>query len=207
MDADRAPQLKAIVRLLLTVREDARVKRSSRSVLCVEKKFEMPRLTFRLSVVPLTLALTVTAASLWFIYRHRASVASNVEVNAPSQAPVKQERKYERGPAGLATTGSFITLDSSDGMSFTKWSVYCSSPQGAKREFQKRLKKAVEILSREVVFDEHGQQIGEKVVAVFSPNDPDNSPASLLWTENEELFQVESSSLQNILKYRKDSRR
>ena len=167
----------------------------------------MRRLAFRLSVALLTFTLGVTVASLWFVSRHRSPVAGNVAVNSPSQAPAKQERKYERGPAGEATTGSFITLYSSDGMSFTKWSVYCDSPQRAKREFQERLKKAVGIISRESVFDEHGQQIGEKVVAVFSPSDPDNSPASLLWTEKEELFQVEGSSLQNILEYRKDFRR
>ena len=134
-------------------------------------------------------------------------MAVKLEVNAPPPAPVKRERIYERGLAGQATTGSFITLHSSDGMSFTKWSVYCETPRRAKREFQKRLKKAVELVSREPVLDEQGQQIGEKVVALFSPDDPDNSPASLLWTEKEELFQVEGSSLHDILEYRKDFRR
>jgi hypothetical protein len=131
-------------------------------------------------------------------------VAVKLEVTAPPQTPVKRERTYERGPAGLAATGSFITLYSSDGMNFTKWSVYCDTPRRAKREFEKRLKKAVEIVSREPVLDEHGQQIGEKVVAVFSPDGHDNSPAALLWTEKEELFHVEGSSLRDILEYRKD---
>ena len=167
----------------------------------------MRRLTLRLVVALLTFVIGVTAASLWFIFLRSTPMAVKLEVNSPPQAPAEPQRIYERGPAGEATTGSFITLSSSDGMNFTKWSVYCGTPQRAKRELQKRLKKAVEVVSREPVFDEGGQQIGEKLVALFAPNDPDNSPASLLWTEKEELFQVETSSLQNILEYRKDFRR
>ncbi len=116
-------------------------------------------------------------------------------------------RRYERGPAGLATRGSFMTLNSSDGMSFTKWSVYCRSPRHAAIELRKRTRKAVEIFSREPVVDEKGQQIGEKLLALFSRNDSTNALASLLWTENEEFFQVEGSSIQNILEYRKDFHR
>ena len=92
-------------------------------------------------------------------------------------------------------------------MSFTKWSVYCGSPEGAERELKKRIKKAIKIVSQELVFDKAGHQVGEKIVVLFSPGDPDNSASSLLWTENDELFQVESSSLQNILEYRKDFKR
>ena len=167
----------------------------------------MPRLTFRFIVALLTFIIGVTAASVWLVLRHPSPEMNKFVVNTPAPIPNKQERTYTRGPAGLATTGSFITLNSSDGMSFTKWSVYCRTPQLAKKELKKRLRKATEIVTREDVFDESGQQIGEKIVALFSPNDPDNSQATLIWTENEELFQVEGSSLQNILEYRKDYRR
>jgi hypothetical protein len=167
----------------------------------------MRRLSLRLIVALLTFIIGVTVASLWFVLWRPSREANTVEVIAPTQTPAKQERTYTRGPAGLATTGSFITLISSDGMRFTKWSVYCRTTQLAKRELQKRLRKASEITIREAVVDENGQQIGEKIVALFPPNDPDNSPATLIWTENEELFQVEGSSLQNILEYRKDFHR
>ena len=167
----------------------------------------MRRLTIRLIVTSLTFIIGVTAASLWFVLRRSHPEANKLAVHAPAQPPNKQERAYSRGPAGLATTGSFITLNSSDGMSFTKWSVNCRTPQLAKRELQKRLRKATEIISQEPVFGEGSQQIGEKVVALFPSNNPDNSPATLIWTENEELFQVEGSSLHNILEYRKDFHR
>lgn len=164
----------------------------------------MRRLTLRVIVALITFVIGVTAASLWLIFPRRSSVAVKLEVTTPPQTPVKRERTYERGPAREARDGSFITSYSSDGMNFTKWSVHCDTPRRVRREFEKRLKKVVEIISREPVLDEHGELLGEKVVAVFSPDDPDNSPASLLWTEKEELFQVEGSSLHDILEYRKD---
>lgn len=139
-------------------------------------------------------------------------------LNKPSSAviaPVGQipssfqnnRRQYHRGPAGLATRGSFITLNSSDGMNFTKWTVYCQSSNAAAKRLQKGIRGAVNIFSREPVYDDKGQQIGEKIVALFSANDARNAPASLLWTENEEFFQVEGSSLHDILEYRKDFNR
>jgi hypothetical protein len=167
----------------------------------------MRRLTLRLIVALLAFIVGVAAVSLWFVLRRSNPEGNKLKVTAPAQTPNKQARTYTRGPAGLATTGSFITLNSSDGMSFTKWSVYCRTARLAQRELQKRLRKATEIVSREAVLDEGGQRIGEKIVASFSPNGPDISPATLIWTENEELFQVEGSSLQNILEYRKDFNR
>src|SRR5437867_4170980 len=63
-------------------------------------------------------------------------------------------RQYHRGPAGLANRRSFITLNSSDGMSFTKWSVYCQSSHEAGMKLQKGIRGAVKIFSRESVYDE-----------------------------------------------------
>ena len=163
----------------------------------------MRKLIIRVLVALLTFEVGITAASLWYY------TSSNSRFSKPVSRlfATTQERTYQRGPAGEATTGSFITLNSSDGMHFTKWSVYCRSAEGARRELEERTKAAVQIISRESVVDKSGQQIGEKIVAVFSPNDSRHCAASLLWTENEEMFQVAGSSLQNILEYRKDFKR
>ncbi len=168
----------------------------------------MHRLTFRLTAALLTFIIGITAASLWFVFRRPSSPAAKPEVNSSVQLPAKSERTYKRGMSGEGATGapgaSFITLESSDGMRFTKWSTDYESPKRANSELQRKLKKALGIVNREPAFDENGQRIGEKVLATFSPNNRDAGPASLLWTEGSELFQVDSSSVQNILEYRKD---
>jgi len=161
----------------------------------------MQRLTRRVLVVLFTLTIGVAIAAAWNFLRRPNSTAQAPTVGLALHSE-NNNRTYERGIAGSATTGSFITLISSDGMSFTKWSVYCRSPHRTEQELQKRIKKAVEIVSREPMFDDDRKQIGEKIVAVFSSN-----VASLLWTEKEWLFQVEGSSLRDILEYRKDFKR
>lgn len=164
----------------------------------------MRRLTFRIVVTVLTFTIGVTSTSLWFLFSRPSTMKPQAEVSAPSQAPAKQERTYSRGPAGMSTKGSFITLNSSDGMSFKKWTVDYESPERANREFRKRLKKAIEIMSREPVFSDNIRSTGEKVVARFPDSYEDAGPASLLWTDGAEFVQVDSSSVQNILEYRKD---
>jgi hypothetical protein len=167
----------------------------------------MRRFTLRFIIALLTFIIGVTAVSLWFVLRHSSLGFFNQAVNPPVQTLVKSERTYQRGAAGQSTEGSFITLISSHGMSFTKWTVYCRTPQLATKELQKRLNKATEIISREPVLDKGGQQVGEKILVGYSVRYPNVRDASLIWTEKEWLYQVDSSTLQNILEYRKDFKR
>jgi hypothetical protein len=162
----------------------------------LEKVF-MRSFAFRLVALLVSLTLGFVAHSLRVIVSPRPDFVGNWPIEA-------SKRVYKRGPAGEATTGSFITLYSSDGMSFTKWTVECRTPEGARKEMQKRLSKAVRIVSREPLFDQNGEQIGETVVALVPPNGADYAAATLIWTEKDELCQVEGSTLGNILEYRKD---
>jgi hypothetical protein len=157
----------------------------------------MPSFAFRLLALLVSLTLGFAAHSLRVIISSRGEFAGNWPIHAP-------KRVYERGPAGVATTGSFITLDSSDGMSFIKWTVECRTPEGARKEMEKRLSKAVRIVSREPLLDQNGEQIGETVVALVPPNGVQYAAATLIWTEKDELCQVDGATLGNILEYRKD---
>ena len=131
--------------------------------------------------------------------------ATGQNSNSP---PSKSDRTYTREVAGQAPVGapggSFFTLISSDGMKFTKWSTDYETPERANAHLQRKLSKALEIVSREPTEDASGRRVGETVVARFAATNHDAGPASLLWTAGSELFQVDSSSIQNILQYRKD---
>ncbi len=172
----------------------------------------MRRLTFRFLVGFLTFLVGISAASLWLVARYQSPVIIEPAKNVSVPVPAKRERTYERGIAGSATVdnprgGSFTSFHSSDGMSFTKWSTDYGSLNHADKQLQKRLKRALEIVSREPVFDESGRKVGEKVVASFPPHYDGAGPASLLWTYGSEFFHVDSASVQNILEYRKDFNR
>ena len=172
----------------------------------------MRRITFRLLVGLLAFIIGISAASLWLVARYTSPATARPANNIPVPASAKQERTYERGMAGSATAdnprgGSFTSFHSSDGMSFTKWSTDYGSQSRADKELEKRLKKALEVVSREPVFDESGRKVGEKAVASFPPHYDGAGPVSLLWTHGSEFFHVDSSSVQNILEYRKDFNR
>lgn len=125
----------------------------------------------------------------------------------PTVNKTGQREYYLSGLSGLSYgRGSFTTITSSDGMVFTKWSLYFPSPyskaKNANEALEQRLSKATGTISREVTFGDDGKPIGEKVVALFGPRG-----ASLLWTANNEMFEVEGASVRNIMEYRKDFKR
>lgn len=139
------------------------------------------------------------------------SVTQSKPPPSPAAKQSDRGRLYKRGIAREAGAGSrgasFITLESPEGNKFTKWSSHFDSSERATVELQNRVSKALEIVSREPVFDTEGHQIGEKVVARFSPHSRLAGPASMFWTEDEEMFEVDSDSVRNILEYRKDFNR
>lgn len=161
----------------------------------------MKRLALYLLVSLVSFVIGVAASDGWRYLTKPAFPFDPINIVVISSTAKSNQRQYQRGVAGLATRGSFITLNSADGLNFTKWTVYYDSPQLANKALEKRLKKAVRIISREVVFGD-GTEIGEKVIAVFPGN-----AVSLLWTENDEMCEVEASSLPEILEYRKDFKR
>jgi hypothetical protein len=79
-----------------------------------------------------------------------------------------QSRMHAYGLAGRHEA-CFGDFSSSDGMNFSSTNIYFDSPQQARRELQKRLKTALEILAREKSLDEAGRVVGEQVVATFPP--------------------------------------
>jgi hypothetical protein len=168
--------------------------------------FNMRRLSVRFFVASLTFVVGVAAASVWL--PRRPPVGIKVEVNAPSQIPVKPERTYQAGGGGECMTKdgfpcSFEDVESSDGMSFSKMIVYYGSPKMAGRALRRRLKSAAEVIKREPIYDGAGRQKGEKVIAIFTPDEIGRT-AELLWKEGSSLTSLGGNSLQNILEYEKD---
>lgn len=153
------------------------------------------KVVLRLLVMVLTLSASVVAARLLVRSRTWEPLFQN---------PAKPSRIYSRGLAGQTNAGSFITLNSSDGMSFTKWTLDFDSAAGAEQEMEQRLKGVVKIISREPLVNDSGERVGETVVALVPPNGADYAAARLMWTDKEQFCQVDGATLNNILEYRKD---
>jgi len=99
-----------------------------------------------------------------------------------------------------ACLGSF---SSSDGMRFSSRRIYYDSPAQARRELQKTLKNAIEIVSRKPLFDDSGREVGESVVALF-PADSEANMAELIIVKDADFLTIGSSSLRNITEYQKE---
>ena len=172
----------------------------------------MRRLSARLLVALLTFTIGVLAASLWLASLRSTPEVISVMESPPASAPVEQKRTYEPGAHASGRAGSYracwSVVSSSDGMSFSRTSIYYNSPKRALRELQKYLKQAIEVVKREPTFDGQGRQLSEQVVATFAPHEGSSVPsAKLLWVEGSDFGYVGSASLQNILEYEKDHKR
>ena len=122
-------------------------------------------------------------------------------------ADVKRTYKSRMHASGLAGRheACFGHFSSSDGMNFSSTNIYFDSPKQAQRELQKRLKTALDILSREESLDETGHVVGEQVVATFPTYGDASTPsAQLLFTKGADFVSISSSSLRNITEYKKD---
>jgi hypothetical protein len=179
------------------------------SIAVWRKLSDMRRFTLRLTVAVLTLVAGIAAGSLRSMLHPSSTVTvKRAEEHAPAEAPARPEREYTMVAAGRGeprggVSTAVSTLYTSDGMIFSRWSEYHDSPRTANREMRKTLKGAVKLIKRELLLDEAGLEVGEKVVAVFPPR-YGYGAATFLWVKGTTFCRVESSSVENIFEYEKD---
>ena len=171
----------------------------------------MTRLRFSFMVF---FAAIIIGAAIYYLYStagRQTEDPISTSLDHLSQNTTEDKRTYEFEVQALHEYGNHKACSryyvSSDGMAFSSTTVFCGSPKVASRQLTKKLNKAVQVLSREQFFDEEGRRIGLKVVATFAPwsGSPTDS-AEILWTRSSDFGFVQSSSLHNILEYRKDHR-
>src|SRR5258705_7047108 len=134
------------------------------------------------------------------MFSHRDPRVLTLQIPAtPVARSLETKRTYqsEMHASGLAGKyeACFGHFSSSDGMNFSSTNIYFDSPRQAQRELQKRLKKVLEIVSREKSLDETGQVVGEQVLATFPPYGDASTPsAQLLLTKGSDFVSISSSS-------------
>ena len=168
----------------------------------------MYRLNLRLTVVMLTIVVGISATSLWFMY-HRQSDEESPKV-ASGSSPIEKRTYDEIEVVAHGVTDGGLpeghgAFTSSDGIRFSWRRITFGSPQRARRELQKKLYEAVEIVKREAILNDKGREVGEKAVATFPvAKGSSGVSAKILWTTGSDFGYVEGPSLESILKYEKD---
>jgi hypothetical protein len=127
------------------------------------------------------------------------------------ETPGYSKREYRITESGKSETGdgqpaSFTNYETSDGMHFLRWVEQYNSPRQVAGKLQERIKEA-EILSREPVLNGQRRRVGEKLLVNFTPDVPKRMNAAMIWANGSGITIVQSSSIDNLLEYDKDSKR
>jgi hypothetical protein len=164
-----------------------------------------------ISITTFVVALTgVSAVALW-LSEHRSPVApTRKEEMAPKQEVLKQEKALEfsevSSEKGTTKDGAPFAsqlYQSSDGVGLTVTRENRDSAARVNKELQRKLKVATRIIERAPKLDDTGRRVGERVAAMFVPNDSHKEQASVLWTYGGQLYYIESQSLRHALEFEK----
>gem|GEM_PF-6661915 len=155
-------------------------------------------------------AIAIVATYLYSTLNRESERAISIEGDHLAQAVAEKERTYQLTEQALGEVDGyracFIT-ESSDGMVFSSATIPYHSSNRGRTGLETKLREAVEIIEREDTFDETGRKIGKKVLATFAPYDGSSMvSAAILWTSGSDFGYVRSTTLRNILEYRKDKR-
>jgi hypothetical protein len=91
--------------------------------------------------------------------------------------------------------------DSSDGVGVLSTVETYGSPARAKAEMKKRIRGAIKVIDRSDKIDQSGKAISERVVLRFSHGSRRKSYSAVMWTNDEDLYVIESTSLRHALAF------
>jgi len=169
---------------------------------------KMHRFILRLTVVILTFVVGVATDTVWFMLG-QPSDKEGPSKSSSASATI-EKRTYDDTVIGHGVTDDGLPMGrggitSSDGMNFSWQRITYESPEDAKDELQRKLNEAAEIIKSEPNLDHKGWQVGEKAMATFPVAKASSGVfAKILWTNGSDFGYLESSSLENLLKYEKD---
>jgi len=168
------------------------------------------RPVLRIAAEFVMVAIAIVATYLYSTLNRESERAISIEGDHLAQAVAEKERTYQLTEQALGEVDGyracFIT-ESSDGMVFSSATIPYHSSNRGRTGLETKLREAVEIIEREDTFDETGRKIGKKVLATFAPYDGSSMvSAAILWTSGSDFGYVRSTTLRNILEYRKDKR-
>ena len=161
----------------------------------------MPRILLQLSVTLLTFIIGVSLASVWYILSHPSVESFKIaESTSVPQLVVEGPRFVQAGNACGFECSSHI-YNSSDGEVLSDSTCGYRSPARAKKELQRDLKGVQKIVERVPKLDWNGRQIGERVVAVFLPDEYGRRWVRIMWTDGPRLHSINAPTLELALEF------
>ena len=160
------------------------------------------------------LKISLTAALFVFLSGCNVTNISPLQSNPPQQTTTTQQSSNEQkiefqsvlsvsGKTADGTPSFSNSYKSSDGIMVSTRIERHNSPVSAKKEFNRNIKAAVEILKREPKLNENGKQVGERALLSAKQEESNILQTILVWTDNSQVYFIESTSLQHTLEFEK----
>ena len=167
----------------------------------------MFRWALRLIVALVTFCLGITAV-IQVTYYRMPPVEASEEILCSKPGPIDlQPLTFTRTLRACGELSWSQGYAASDGeMLFESGQVYDSSAH-ADKEMRKLLKDAEEVIERAPKLDETGQQVGERIVAVFPPDEFGKEWVRIIWTDEAVLRSINAPSLRHALALEKTENR
>jgi hypothetical protein len=154
----------------------------------------------RVIVIILTLLIGVAIITEIFFF-FRPSRELGVYLVKPVGRMIQPKYK-QLGHACGGSYYSYITgYEAPDGVIISESCAPFRSPSEAKRGLRERLKYAISILERGAKYNDNGRKVGERVVALFNSKEAGKRVVLVLWTEKEDMYEVESYSLSHAVEF------
>lgn len=145
----------------------------------------MKRFAFYIAVIFLTFAFSVAVTKLYFSWHIQFECTALFGIMVP--------------PDGSGRGASFKSFD---GVKLSSTSSGFPSRQSAEAALQTSLREATEIIERKPLLNDAGENVGERVVARFPPNEyTAEGYISILALENDRLSEIASTSLRHAVAF------
>ena len=119
------------------------------------------------------------------------------------QTPQFRAKMSGRAETADGTPFSFHLYESSEGLSVSTRFETHTSPTSSEKGFARSIKAAVEVIAQGPKFDEHGQQVGERVMLKTKKEESDKTQYTIVGREGTHLHFIESDFLQAALDFEK----
>ncbi len=129
-------------------------------------------------------------------------------VKIQQQTIDEQKKVFQSVLSGSAETEdgtpfSFNSYKSSDGTAISTRFERRKSPAHAKKELNRNIEAAIEVMKREPKFDKDGRNIGERALLTSKQEESTNLQTAIVWTNGSQVYFIESLSLKHALEFEK----
>lgn len=161
----------------------------------------MPGILWRLSAMLLTFIIGISLAGTWHVPSRPSRKSIEIAVNVLVPGPAVKSPRFKSAGNACGGVCNSQMYNSSDGETLSDSTCSYRSPARARKELRRDLKSVEKIVERAPKLDISGRQIGERVVAIFLPDEYGKRWVRIMWTDGSRLRSINAPTLELALEF------